>query len=78
MKDWLSRKLGIPADTIDRNKPLVDFGLDSLAAVNFSGDLEVAIGRPISPSLAWEFPTIAEAAAHIFSGSGDDVADMDA
>jgi acyl carrier protein len=78
MRDWLARKLGIPAASIDRNEPLIDFGLDSLAAVSFSGDLEVAVGRPISPSIAWEFPTIAEAAAHIFAGGGGTVSDMDA
>jgi acyl carrier protein len=78
MKDWLACKLDIPAASIDRNEPLIDFGLDSLAAVGFSGDLEVVIGRPISPSIAWEFPTIAEAAAHIFAGGGGMVSDMDA
>ena len=77
MKEWVAGKLGLPAASIDRDAPLTDFGLDSLAAVSFSADLETVIGRPISASIVWEFPSIAEVAAHVFAGGGG-TSDMDA
>lgn len=54
-----------------------DFGLDSLTAVKLSGDLEQLLGRPLSPSIAWEFATVAELAAYLAEGGSGSDLDMD-
>jgi acyl carrier protein len=74
---WLAAKLGMPPASVEREKPLIDYGLDSLVAVSLSGQLEQLLGRPISPSIAWEFPTISEIAAHLMSDRATALADMD-
>jgi acyl carrier protein len=62
---WLSPRVGVHAVEIDRDKPFTDLGLDSMVAVRMSGDLEDLLGREVSPSVAWEYPTIATVAAHL-------------
>jgi len=76
--DWLATKIHMPASAIDRDRPFVDYGLDSMVAVEFSGELEKRLGRPISPSIAWEFPTVTELAAHVMAGGSGEAVDMDA
>jgi len=36
------------------------------------------LGRPLSPSLAWEFPTISGLAAHLAAGGSGTQEDLDA
>jgi acyl carrier protein len=74
---WIGRKLSLPPGDLDRQQNFADMGLDSLAAIEFSGDLEEVAGRSISPSIAWEHPTIAELARHLLSGEPDQDLDMD-
>ena len=54
--NWLVRNADVPAADIKRDLEFFDYGLDSLHAVDLSGHLEELLGRPLSPSLAWEFP----------------------
>jgi acyl transferase domain-containing protein/acyl-CoA synthetase (AMP-forming)/AMP-acid ligase II/acyl carrier protein len=42
--------------------PFVDLGIDSLAAVELSGELEAWLGVPVSPTVLYAFPTIRELA----------------
>ena len=76
--EWLSTKINIPASAIDRERPFVEYGLDSMVAIEFSAELEKRLGRPISPSIAWEFPTVTDLAAHVMAGGSGEVLDMDA
>ena len=62
------RNADVPAADIKRDLEFFDYGLDSLHAVDLSGHLEELLGRPLSPSLAWEFPTISGLAAHLAAG----------
>lgn len=50
--------LGMSASEIDVDTPLEHYGLDSLQAVQLSGDLESIIKKKMSPTLAWDYPTI--------------------
>jgi polyketide synthase 13 len=75
---WMAPKVGIPAASIDPHAPLTDYGLDSMVVVKLSGRLEELLGRPVSPAIAWEYPTIAEVAAHLMEGGGGGGLDMDA
>ena len=66
---WLVRavakSLRIDDKQIDPQRPLSDFGIDSVAAVELSGDLEQWLGKDVSPTVVWDYPTIAQLAAHL-------------
>lgn len=54
---WLSTRLGLDASELARDKPFADLGVDSLTAVELSGELEQAFGVPLPPVVAWNYPT---------------------
>ncbi len=62
ISNWLTAKLAerleLDPQTIDTQKEFIDYGLSSLEAVNLSGDLEIFLGRRLSPTLLWEYPNI--------------------
>jgi acyl-CoA synthetase (AMP-forming)/AMP-acid ligase II/acyl carrier protein len=59
----LSDRLGVAVDDIDLRQPFSTLGLDSLMAMEFHGELETWLSRPLSPTLFWNYPTIADLAA---------------
>lgn len=71
IREWLARRLGLSPADIDVQRPLAEFGLDSLAAVELAGDLGQLTGReqPLSETTAWRYPTIAALAAHVSTGN---------
>lgn len=62
LETWLISKvaenLEIDAKEIDIHEPFVSFGLDSAQAVGLAGDLEEWLGKKLSPTLVWDYPTI--------------------
>jgi phthiocerol/phenolphthiocerol synthesis type-I polyketide synthase D len=66
---WLVEKiaeeLGVDASTIDTTVELSKLGLDSAQAVVLSGDLGRFLGVKLAATLVWDYPTIAELAAHV-------------
>ncbi|MBC7368277.1 MAG: AMP-binding protein, partial [Undibacterium sp.] len=73
LQAWLTTRvaaaLNQPAATIDPRAPLQTLGLDSLAAVTLSGELEAHLGRTVAPTVVYDFPTIAQLAAHFAAPS---------
>ena len=71
---WLSQRLaaplGITPGTIDRRQPFAGFGLGSLQAVDMAGGLERWLGRPLSPTLLYEYPTIDALSRHLAGEEG--------
>ncbi len=69
IQDWLSGRiaghLGMAIEDIDVREPLVSFGLSSQDMVILAGELEERLGRQLSPTLAWEYPTIEALARHL-------------
>ncbi|NET47829.1 MAG: AMP-binding protein, partial [Merismopedia sp. SIO2A8] len=63
IQTWLvnqvARMLKVAPDMIDIHEPLARYGLDSIAAVRLSGALEDWLGRSLSPTLAYDYPSIA-------------------
>ena len=53
-----------PADSFSR------FGLSSQSAVELSGVLGEWLGRTVSPTLLYDYPTVGELAAHLAGGNG--------
>ncbi|MFO0946585.1 MAG: beta-ketoacyl synthase N-terminal-like domain-containing protein [Planctomycetota bacterium] len=50
--------LGVDASALDAHQPLVEYGLDSAAAVSIADELDRVSGCEISPTLAYDFPSI--------------------
>jgi acyl carrier protein len=69
IEGWLLSKvsdaLALDPDEIDLGEPLASYGMSSIAAVSLTGDLEVWMGTELSPTLVWEYPTIAALTEHL-------------
>ena len=72
VQQWLvarvAQQLEVDADAIATSVPLAEFGLDSRATQQLAGDLETWLGRPLSPTLIWDYPTIAAVAEYVSAG----------
>jgi acyl carrier protein len=70
---WLIKKvstaLSLSPDQIDPRETFSSFGLDSRTAISLSGDLERWLGRRLSPTLVWDYPTIDALADHLGAAS---------
>jgi acyl transferase domain-containing protein/acyl-CoA synthetase (AMP-forming)/AMP-acid ligase II/acyl carrier protein len=65
LKQRLSERLKVSRESLDVRAPFSRYGLDSLAAVEITLELELWLGQKIPPTLAWEYPTIQALAAHL-------------
>lgn len=63
--ELLARELRLPVASIDTDKPLTQYGLDSMAAVAVSGDLEELLDTELPSTLLWDCPTIEHLAAFL-------------
>jgi len=63
--NWLVDKLNLEATAIDVSKSLVDYGLDSLGAMELAQELGNWLGHSLNPTLLWDFPTIESLARHL-------------
>ncbi|MBV8294684.1 MAG: AMP-binding protein, partial [Mycobacterium sp.] len=54
----LSQQLGLPPQEIDTSLPFAHYGLDSVRAIRLTTALEAWLQRELSPTLAYEYPTI--------------------
>ena len=67
LRDWLIARVavatGVPIGEADPNQPLGELGLSSRESVAIIGELEQRLGRPLSPTLVYQYPTIALLAA---------------
>jgi 3-oxoacyl-(acyl-carrier-protein) synthase/acyl carrier protein len=62
IQSWLVTRIAAMLEldpaTIDPRQPFTYYGLGSVQAVSLTGDLEVFLDRTLSPTLAWDYPTI--------------------
>jgi acyl carrier protein len=58
IRDWISRELTLDLSQITPSQQFVAYGMDSLHAMMLVGDLEEYLGRRLSPTLAWSYPTV--------------------
>jgi acyl-CoA synthetase (AMP-forming)/AMP-acid ligase II/alkylation response protein AidB-like acyl-CoA dehydrogenase/acyl carrier protein len=68
--EWLSRELGLKDEAIDIRKPFSYYGVDSITGTALVADIQNWIGRPLSPTLVWVYPTIEKLALHL-AGADD-------
>jgi acyl carrier protein len=69
---WLRRRVaesiqGNPED-IDISLPFAYYGLDSVASLGISGDLEIWLGRKLPQTLTWDYPNIELLSAFLAEG----------
>ncbi|MFE1899918.1 SDR family NAD(P)-dependent oxidoreductase [Streptomyces yangpuensis] len=73
LETWLRRRIAELArmdsgDALSVHEPLAAYGLSSIDAVALAGELGVLLGRKVSPTIAYEFPTLGEILAHLRGG----------
>jgi phthiocerol/phenolphthiocerol synthesis type-I polyketide synthase C len=76
ISDWLvsqlARELDLVPAEVDTSEPFAHYGLDSVHAIRLTAALAAWLGRELSPTLAYEYPTIELASKHL---AGDETAD---
>jgi acyl carrier protein len=74
IRQWLIKRLAkqIKADpaSIDPSAKFEAYGLDSIVAVQVSGDLEKLVEQRLSPALLFEHPSIDELSTHLATELG--------
>lgn len=69
IQQWLSTRIASLLKTspndIDAELPFSFYGLDSVAALGLSGDLENWLKRPLDATLTWDYPTISLLAQYL-------------
>ncbi len=66
---WLVTKIAnllkVAPRQIDTSEPFARFGLDSVAAINLSGELAAWLDKDLSATLVYDYPTIEALARHL-------------
>lgn len=69
--EWLVSKLSetleMEAEMIDTEKPFAEYGLDSMAAVGVTGELEDWLEIEVPATLLWDYPNINSISEYLFS-----------
>jgi acyl carrier protein len=65
LRDLIGRELGVSAAQLDLDRSLTDYGLDLLAALVITGEIEEMFGIVLEQTALWDKPTIKAIAAHI-------------
>lgn len=65
IRTYLADILEVKPEEIDDNYEFERFGINSSVAVSLVGDLEEWLGFELSPSLFFEFNTIAQVSTHL-------------
>lgn len=69
IRRWLQTYFGqrnnLPPAQIDTHMPFAAYGLGSLEALTLIQELEQWLGRPLTATLAWNYPTIDALASHL-------------
>lgn len=65
LADQLADVLSLDPASVDINKPLTRYGLDSIDAVTLVADLEDWLDLELPSTLLWDYPTIAKAATYL-------------
>jgi acyl transferase domain-containing protein/acyl-CoA synthetase (AMP-forming)/AMP-acid ligase II/acyl carrier protein/predicted alpha/beta-fold hydrolase len=69
LENWLiqnlAQRLGIAPHSLDVNEPFNSYGLDSVQAVRLTAELEDYLNIKVSPTLAYDYPTIASLSQYL-------------
>jgi acyl transferase domain-containing protein/acyl-CoA synthetase (AMP-forming)/AMP-acid ligase II/pimeloyl-ACP methyl ester carboxylesterase/acyl carrier protein len=67
----LAQKLSLPVAQISIHEPFARYGLDSVTAIRLSAELEDWLGRSLTPTVVYDYPTIASLAAYLAGADAD-------
>lgn len=67
LTDRIAAALAVQPELIDRQRPLAEYGLDSVYALGLCGEIEEHLGLVVEPTLAWDYPTVTAIADHLRS-----------
>jgi acyl-CoA synthetase (AMP-forming)/AMP-acid ligase II/acyl carrier protein len=67
--EWLRDRVGVPTEELSRDRPFAEHGVDSMAAVELSCELEDWLKIKLSPMTAWQYPTPAAIARYLAAES---------
>jgi len=67
----LSADLGLATADIDIDAPFADFGMGSFEAVQLSDELKKWLGADLTPTVAYDYPSIRALARHLAGGTED-------
>ncbi len=62
---YIAKLLKVNSNQIDIATSFDCYGLDSSAAIDLTGDLEIWLGRDIDPTLLYDYPTIGALVTHL-------------
>ncbi|WP_409468104.1 acyl carrier protein [Streptomyces sp. HC307] len=66
---WLAERVAFhlhrSPDEIDPDTPLADYGIDSVAAISICGEIEERFRIAVSPTIAYDFPTVHAISDHL-------------
>ena len=65
ISQWLVVRAGVPPEEVELEKPFAEYGLDSMTAVELSGELADWSGIELTPVVAWNYPTVGRISAFI-------------
>ncbi len=69
IQEWmvklLAEHLQVSPDTIDIAAPFESLGIDSLAAVGVTGELEDWLGRTVDPMTVYNYPSVEQMAEYL-------------
>ena len=65
MTEWLIARAGVNPAEFRTDQPIGDYGLDSLTAVELSGETEDWTGIALTPDVAMENPSVAALSRYI-------------
>ena len=54
----LAERFGLDPGAISAHERFSRYGLDSMGAIILLAELSTILGRPLAPTLVWEYPTI--------------------
>ena len=71
-RDVIARVLNLPPSRVDARKAFGTMGLTSLMAMELRNRLEAALDRPLSATLAWNYPTLEVLVDHLAKEPGEE------
>jgi acyl carrier protein len=62
---WLVREMKLPRESIELDRSFINYGVDSVAAVELAQNLGDWLEMPLESTLAWDFPSIRVLSYHL-------------
>ena len=77
IRQWLANnvanRLQVNPNSIDIEQPFINYGLDSVQAVQLTADLEDYLGCKLSPTLAYDYPNIRSLSFYLSELKNDNI-----